>query len=70
MPIPWTLSIHVIVNEFRELTMMMRQKIRRPVDPIAGLEEIRAQQSVAMIMMANSTPYIRRRPKPLGVVST
>jgi hypothetical protein len=47
-------------------TIKMRQKINSPVEPMAGLEETREQQRVAPMIMASSTPYIRRRPNTLG----
>lgn len=49
--------------------MMIRQKMSKPVEPIAGLEEMRQQQSVARMMIPNSTPYMRRLPKPLVELS-
>lgn len=50
-------------------TIKIRQKISNPVEPIEGLDETRAQLSVARMIMPNSTPYIRRRPNALGQVS-
>jgi hypothetical protein len=53
----------------RELTIMTRQKTRRPVALMTGLADTRVLLKVARMMMPSSMPYILRRPKALVAVS-
>jgi hypothetical protein len=46
--------------------MTIRQNIMSPEEPIEGLAETKAQLKVPNMMRANSTPYMRLRPKALS----
>lgn len=46
-------------------TIRTRQNSNRPAEPMDGLLEAKAQLKVPKMIIANSTPYIRLRPRAL-----